>query len=124
MMSRFKRPFYRKKYNRRFGQSLRYRLLRPLSKEAKRRRRLTVTNRYEAGMVLSEIVTGLFFISGSICMFYSEKRIVPTVLYLIGSITMLLRSGLRASYWFRLKSMEREDSSIDSSGAGEGNWSR
>ena len=56
-------------------------------------------------MVISEIATGLLFITGGILMFYPHMKRIPTVLYLMGDI-MISRSGLRGSYWFRLKSLE------------------
>lgn len=108
----------------RSGRSLGSRMLRGINRNARRKRRLTVTNRYETGMILSEIVTGLLFISGSILMFYPNMRSIPTVLYLIGSIMMLLRSGLRASYWFRLKSLDHDNPDGNEGATGGGDWSR
>ncbi|MFC7677506.1 YrhK family protein [Paenibacillus sp. GCM10028914] len=108
----------------RSGEPLRSRMLRRVIQNTKRKRRLTVTNRYETGMILSEIVTGLLFISGSILMFYPNMRSIPTVLYLIGSIMMLLRSGLRASYWFRLKSLDHDTPDGNEGATGGGDWSR
>ncbi|NMO97442.1 YrhK family protein [Paenibacillus lemnae] len=104
------------------NERLRTRMKRRLAAAARRKRRLTVTNRYETGMVLSEIVTGLFFIAGSICMFYPQSKHIPTVLYLTGSIMMLLRSGLRASYWFRLKELQAENAAGGATGGGD--WTR
>lgn len=108
----------------RSGEPLRSRLLRRMSRETRRRRRLTVTSRYETGMILSEILTALLFISGSIMMFYFHLKSIATVLYLIGSIMMLLRSGLRASYWFRLKSMDQNNPDCKKEATGDGDWSR
>ncbi|MBO2945661.1 YrhK family protein [Paenibacillus sp. F411] len=100
---------------------MRARMKRRLAEAARRKRRITVTNRYETGMVLSEIVTGFFFIAGSISMFYTDTDI-PVVLYLVGSIMMLLRSGLRVSYWFRLKELQQKGHDEGApNGAG---WSR
>jgi len=112
----------KKRSSRQPDEPLRSRLLRRMLRLArKRKRKLAVTNRYEAGMVISEIATGLLFIAGSIMMFYPQMKRIPTVLYLLGSITMLLRSGLRGSYWFRLKSLE----SVENKEAGpEGDWTR
>ena len=104
------------------GEPLRSRILQRLARAAKRKQKLTVINRYETGMVLSEIVTGLLYIAGSISMFYPQTERIPTVLYLTGSIMMLLRSGLRASYWFRLKSLEKDNRNPKPTG--EGDWSR
>lgn len=121
MMAKLRQQF-KSNRKRRSGEPLHSRLLRRMSRDTKQRRKLTVTSRYEVGMVLSEIVTGILFISGSICMFYPQMKSVPTVLYLIGSIMMLLRSGLRASYWFRLKSLEQSDPNANATGGGD--WSR
>lgn len=107
---------------RRPGEPLRSRILQRLARTAKRKRKLTVISRYETGMILSEIVTGLLFIAGSICMFYPQTKRIPTVLYLTGSMMMLLRSGLRASYRFRLKSLEKENP--DPEATEDGDWSR
>lgn len=108
----------------RSGEPLRSRLLRGMNREARRRRRLTVTSRYETGMILSEIMTALLFITGSILMFYFHLKSIATVLYLIGSIMMLLRSGLRASYWFRLKSMDQSNPDCNEEATGDADWSR
>lgn len=108
----------------RAGEPLRSRMLKKLNRETKRRRRLTVTSRYETGMILSEILTAILFISGSILMFYLHMKSFATVLYLIGSIMMLLRSGLRASYWFRLKSSDQEKPNCNEDATGGGSWSQ
>ncbi|WP_127589984.1 hypothetical protein [Paenibacillus lautus] len=95
------RPHPKKRSSRQPDEPLRSRLLRRMLRLAwKRKRKLAVTNRYEVGMVISEIAT---------------------VLYLMGSIMMLLRSGLRGSYWFRLKSLEN----VENKEAGpEEDWTR
>lgn len=72
-------------------------------------------------MMLSELLTGLLFITGSILMFYPGTKRISTVLYLLGSIMMLLRSGIRGSYWFRLKSLEH---SADQESSSDQDWSR
>ena len=118
MAIRLRRPFRNRRL--RQGEPLRSRLHRRLSQ--RRRRRLTVINRYEVGMVAGDIATGLLFIAGSICLFYPETGRAPTVLYLIGSISMLLRSALRASYWFRFKSLNQEEQEAHAGGSGD--WSR
>lgn len=111
----------KKRSSRQPDEPKRSRMRRMLRLAWKRKRKLAVTNRYEAGMVISEIATGLLFIAGSIMMFYPQMKRIPTVLYLLGSITMLLRSGLRGSYWFRLKSLEN----VENKEAGpEGDWTR
>ena len=97
------------------------RLRRLLRLSRARKRRLTVTSRFEAGMMLSELLTGLLFITGSILMFYPGTKRFSTVLYLLGSIMMLLRSGIRGSYWFRLKSLEH---SSDTESSSDQDWSR
>lgn len=97
------RPHHRKRSSHQPDGPLRSRLLR-FARKRNQQRKLAVTNRYEVGMVISEILTGLLFISGSILMFYPQMKNTPTVLYLVGSIMMLLRSGLRGSYWFHFKS--------------------
>lgn len=122
MISKTRSRFRQHRKNRRSGEPLHSRVLRTLASATKRKRRLTVTNRYEAGMVISEIVTGLLFISGSLLMFYPQSGKIPTVLYMTGSIMMLLRSGLRASYWFRLKALEKDHPNTDATGGGD--WSR
>lgn len=116
------RPHLKKRSSHHPDEPLRSRLRRRMLRLAwKRKRKLAVTNRYEVGMVISEIATGLLFITGSILMFYPHMKRIPTVLYLMGSIMMLLRSGLRGSYWFRLKSLE----SVENKEAGpEEDWTR
>lgn len=99
----------------------RLRALRRIRQSLRRKRRLTVTNRYEVGMMISELFTGMLFVAGSICLFYPGTRPIPQVLYLLGSISMLLRSGIRGSYWFRLKAIDRDDKEAAEDAA---NWSR
>lgn len=100
---------------RRFGALRRVRLA------LRRKHRLTVTNRYEAGMMISELFTGMLFVAGSICLFYPHTKPIPQVLYLLGSIAMLLRSGIRGSYWFRLKAIDRSEKEDAEDGV---DWSR
>ncbi|KOP64925.1 hypothetical protein AMS62_06435 [Bacillus sp. FJAT-18019] len=116
------KPHHKKRSSRQPDGPLRSRLLRfARIRERNQNRKLAVTNRYEVGMVISEILTGLLFIAGSILMFYPQMKRIPTVLYLLGSITMLLRSGLRGSYWFQFKSHKHVDSAETDS---EGDWTR
>jgi hypothetical protein len=116
------KPHPKKRTSRHQDEPVRNRLLRRMFRSAwKRKRKLAVTNRYEVGMVISEIMTGLLFIAGSILMFYPQMKRIATVLYLLGSITMLLRSGLRGSYWFRLKSLESDE---QQEAGPEGDWTR
>ncbi|WP_054955665.1 YrhK family protein [Paenibacillus dakarensis] len=123
MNNKIRLPF-RAKRKHRSGEPLHSRLLRRVRGQTSRRRQLTITNRFEVGMILSEIVTGFLFIAGSISMFYSPRKSITIVLYLIGSIMMLLRSGLRASYWFRLKSMDQKGTNTKDETADNGDWSR
>ncbi|MFB5674860.1 YrhK family protein [Paenibacillus terreus] len=67
------------------------------------RRHLVVKNRYEILHLLSSALSSLLFLAGSLFMFYSDLRKPASVLFILGSIQMLLRSLISLSYHFYLK---------------------
>lgn len=56
---------------------------------------LVVNRRYEVASMLNDILTGLWFVVGSIFFFYDSMQIPATWLFLIGSIQLLIRPIIR-----------------------------
>ena len=56
---------------------------------------LVINRRYEVASMLNDIMTGLWFVVGSIFFFYESMQIPATWLFLIGSIQLLIRPIIR-----------------------------
>ncbi|WP_159081823.1 YrhK family protein [Paenibacillus sp. CAA11] len=60
-------------------------------------------DRYETRRLAADIMTGLLFIIGSICMFYESLSHLARSLYLAGSCMMLVKALVNLAYRFRRK---------------------
>ncbi len=56
---------------------------------------LVINRRYEVASMLNDIMTGLWFVVGSIFFFYESMQIPATWLFLIGSVQLLIRPIIR-----------------------------
>ncbi|WP_418275522.1 YrhK family protein [Isoptericola jiangsuensis] len=56
---------------------------------------IVVRDRYESASIANDILIGLWFVVGSALFFSSSTETAGTVLFLIGSVQMLLRPGIR-----------------------------
>ena len=56
---------------------------------------LVINRRYEVASMLNDIMTGLWFVVGSIFFFYNSMQIPATWMFLIGSVQLLIRPIIR-----------------------------
>ncbi|PFG44850.1 YrhK-like protein [Isoptericola jiangsuensis] len=56
---------------------------------------LVVRDRYESASIVNDILIGVWFVVGSALFFGSATETAGTVLFLVGSVQMLLRPGIR-----------------------------
>ena len=56
---------------------------------------LVVNRRYEVASMLNDIMTGLWFVVGSVFFFYDTLQTAAAWLFLIGSVELLIRPMLR-----------------------------
>ncbi|WP_061962153.1 YrhK family protein [Demequina flava] len=59
------------------------------------KRQIDIEKRWEAASILNDLFTGLLFVAGSILNFFSDYETAGLVLYLLGSILLLVRALIR-----------------------------
>ncbi|EKF74616.1 hypothetical protein A11A3_07348 [Alcanivorax hongdengensis A-11-3] len=64
---------------------------------------LVIRQRYEVISILNDILIGIWFVVGTVFMFYESLVYAGTWLFLIGSIEMLIRPVIRLSRRVHLK---------------------
>lgn len=58
---------------------------------------LVIRHRYETASIVNDILIAVWFIAGSIMFFYSDLMTAGTWCFLLGSVELLIRPGLRLS---------------------------
>ncbi len=59
------------------------------------REELDIRNRYEVLSILNDFVIGLWFVAGSVLFFSGSTSTVGIWMFLLGSLQMLIRPGIR-----------------------------
>lgn len=76
-------------------------------------RELVLHNRYEILSILNDVLIALWFIAGSILFFQESTTTAGTVLFLAGSVELLIRPVIRLSRNIHIKSVSRTRNSND-----------
>lgn len=73
------------------------------------KKRIEIRNRYETAHMASEIVTAILYLVGSFFLFYPDLKVIGSIMFILGSIQMLVRSLIRMSYLIKLKKWDYRD---------------
>lgn len=69
------------------------------------RHALVIHRRYEVVSIINDVLIGIWFLTGSLCFFYSSLMTIGTWLFVIGSAQMLIRPVIRLSRHLHLKQL-------------------
>lgn len=73
------------------------------------KKRIETRNRYETAHVASEIVTAILYLVGSFFLFYPDLKVIGSIMFILGSIQMLVRALIRMSYLIKLRKWDYRD---------------
>ena len=59
------------------------------------KRQVDIARRWEAASILNDVMVGVWFVAGSIFNFFTDLELIGLVLYLLGSLQLLLRAFIR-----------------------------
>ena len=74
---------------------------------------LVVRQRYEAASILNDLLIGLWFVVGSILFFSDALSFWGTWLFLIGSVQMMIRPGIRLARRVHLRRFHPHQGAAD-----------
>ncbi|KHL10004.1 YrhK-like protein [Mumia flava] len=69
---------------------------------------LVIRDRYEVLSIANDILIGVWFLVGSVLFFFSSTAEIGTALFVLGSIEMLIRPGIRLARRIHLKRLHPE----------------
>lgn len=73
---------------------------------------LVIRRRYEAGSIVNDVLIGLWFLIGSVFFFFDSLTRAGTVLFVIGSVEMLIRPVVRLARHLRLQRLHRGSAGV------------
>lgn len=68
---------------------------------------LVIRRRYEAASIVNDVLIGLWFLIGSVFFFFDSLTRAGTVLFVIGSVEMLIRPVVRLARHLHLQRLHR-----------------
>ena len=91
------------------GKKRRFRVHLHRKKNSLVKKRIEIRNRYETAHMASEIITAILYLAGSFFLFYPDLKVIGSIMFILGSIQMLVRSLIRMSYLVKLKKWDYRD---------------
>ncbi|WP_454193434.1 YrhK family protein [Paenibacillus sp. Marseille-Q7038] len=91
------------------GKKKRFRINLHRKKHSLVKKRIETRNRYETVHVASEIVTAILYLVGSFFLFYPDLKVIGSIMFILGSIQMLVRALIRMSYMVKLRKWDYRD---------------
>jgi len=73
---------------------------------------LVIRRRYEAGSIVNDVLIGLWFLIGSVFFFFDSLTRAGTVLFVIGSVEMLIRPVVRLARHLHLQRLHRGSAGV------------
>lgn len=73
---------------------------------------LVVRRRYEAASIVNDVLIGLWFLIGSVFFFFDSLTRAGTVLFVIGSVEMLIRPVVRLARHLHLQRLHRGSAGV------------
>ena len=73
---------------------------------------LVIRRRYEAGSIVNDVLIGLWFLIGSVFFFFDSLTRAGTVLFVIGSVEMLIRPVVRLARPLHLQRLHRGSAGV------------
>lgn len=73
---------------------------------------LVIRCRYEAGSIVNDVLIGLWFLIGSVFFFFDSLTRAGTVLFVIGSVEMLIRPVVRLARHLHLQRLHRGSAGV------------
>ena len=77
---------------------------------------LVIRRRYETLSILNDILIGLWFTIGSVLFFWETTTTIGVTLFLIGSVELLVRPGIRLTRQLHLKRLPGHSSAAHTAG--------
>ena len=73
---------------------------------------LVIRRRYEAGSIVNDVLIGLWFLIGSVFFFFDSLTRAGTVLFVIGSVEMLIRPVVRLARHLHIQRLHRGSAGV------------
>ena len=73
---------------------------------------LVIRRRYEAASIVNDVLIGLWFLIGSVFFFFDSLTRAGTVLFVIGSVEMLIRPVVRLERHLHLQRLHRGSAGV------------
>ena len=73
---------------------------------------LVIRRRYEAASIVNDVLIGLWFLIGSVFFFFDSLTRAGTVLFVIGSVEMLIRPVVRLARHLHLQRLHRASAGV------------
>lgn len=73
---------------------------------------LVIRRRYEAASIVNDVLIGLWFLIGSVFFFFDSLTRAGTVLFVIGSVEMLIRPVVRLARHLHIQSLHRGSAGV------------
>ena len=73
---------------------------------------LVIRRRYEATSIVNDVLIGLWFLIGSVFFFFDSLTRAGTVLFVIGSVEMLIRPVVRLARHLHLQRLHRGSAGV------------
>ena len=73
---------------------------------------LVIRRRYEAASIVNDVLIGLWFLIGSVFIFFDSLTRAGTVLFVIGSVEMLIRPVVRLARHLHLQRLHRGSAGV------------
>lgn len=73
---------------------------------------LVIRRRYEAASIVNDVLIGLWFLIGSVFLFFDSLTRAGTVLFVIGSVEMLIRPVVRLARHLHLQRLHRGSAGV------------
>ena len=73
---------------------------------------LVIRRRYEAASIVNDVLIGLWFLIGSVFFFFDSLTRAGTVLFVIGSVEMLIRPVVRLARHLHLQRLHRGSAGV------------
>ncbi|MDT0377890.1 YrhK family protein [Streptomyces sp. DSM 42041] len=78
---------------------------------------LVVRRRYETASILNDVCIALWFVAGSVMFFYASWAVLGTWCFLLGSLQLLVRPGIRLTRQLHLQRVRGRRAQPVSAGA-------
>lgn len=73
---------------------------------------LVIRRRYEAASIVNDVLIGLWFLIGSVFFFFDSLTRAGTVLFVIGSVEMLIRPVVRLARHLHIQRLHRGSAGV------------